>query len=138
MECVEDFSGIPASVDVSECPHCGGALKLIGYRPPVSAVTDNPLDVDPSRMVTSIGKSVRSAQEQEKLYGRIIEDGKRRYKKMMAGNTRDDGCRMVARIPRELFMQKMRQHGKDYWHQGGDRRAQERALRREGLYWPEK
>lgn len=45
---------------------------------------------------------------------------------------RDSGKQdLVARIPRELFLARQRQYGKDYWLNEGDR-----ALRRDGLKLP--
>lgn len=79
-------------------------------------------------------EGVRSPEAQERLYSKIVQEKRKLAEQARReGNHRgDDGIARVGTIPRELFMARQRQFGKDYWHDG---EPIERKLKREGLHF---
>lgn len=68
---------------------------------------------------------------QEQRYGEIINDARKRTHEVARGAHAKSDFRLAAKIPRELFLARQRQYGKDYWQNEGTA-----ALRRDNLLLP--
>lgn len=91
-------------------------------------------EYDFSRVAANQADGKRSPEAQERLYSKIIQE-KRKMAEIARreGNHRGpDGMERVGSIPRELFMARQLQWGKDYWHDGEPIEAK---LKREGLHF---
>ena len=116
-----------------KCEHCGKKIKRVLSMPAACYDPLKPLDFDPKKMGVNVSKGARTPAQQEREYGKIIEQSRKDVKQ----KTRDEKFKggddpyrmhMQARIPRELFSARTRQFGKDYWIDEG-----KKALKRDGL-----
>jgi len=121
--------------DPHECEYCGKKIERVLSLPGACYDPDKPFDFEPRAMGVNIARGNRTPAQQEKHYGKIIDrtrklvKKKTRDEKTKAGMLdREDRMHMKARIPRELFIARTRQFGKNYWVDEGHR-----ALKKDGL-----
>lgn len=116
--------GPPESVP---CAGCGGEQTRVWTSPEVH--TPNQF-IDFTHPGQNIAQAAgRTPQQQERLYGKIIDS----YKKVRAAKRRSlsrqpEGKIDVTDIPREMYQARMNQFGKNYWKEEGAK-----ALKRDGL-----
>ena len=74
-------------------------------------------------------KAGRTPEQQERIYSKIIESGRKvRAEKKRSLSKRAEGRFESHEIPRELWVARERQFGKNYWREEGMK-----ALKRDGL-----
>lgn len=118
-----------------KCDSCGKKIKRIMSMPAACYDPTKPFDFEPKAMGVNIARGNRTPAQQEKHYGKIIDDARKNVRRKTKDETtmrgeldRDDRMHMKARIPRELYIARTRQFGKHYWSDEG-----EKALKRDNL-----
>lgn len=80
----------------------------------------------------NMARGVRTSAQQERMYAKMMEKTKKQVqhkKREMRTSTKDEAdTTLKARIPRELYIARTREFGKNYWQDEG-----ETALKRDGL-----
>ena len=108
-------------------PGCGGEAARVWTSPEVHT---------PGAFIpfTHLGpnlaeKAGRTPEQQERIYSKIIESGRKvRAEKKRSLGKRAEGRFESHEIPRELWVARERQFGKNYWREEGMK-----ALKRDGL-----
>lgn len=85
-----------------------------------------------TKPAVNIARRYRTPQQQEKFYSRYIGKWKESMTKLkrQRGLSRsgEQNMRLVGKVPRELWVARTRQFGKQYWFDEG-----RKALKRDGL-----
>lgn len=111
-----------------QCTGCGGQARRVWTVPEVH----KPGAFIPfTHLGTNLAQEVgRTPAQQERMYARVIERNKliAREKKRSRGRRAEGKTELAAEIPREMYIARQQQFGKNYWQEEG-----RRALRRDGL-----
>ncbi len=107
------------------CPECGIDLTRI-FTPPSVLVLGDPLPMKIGG--NNISKGRRTNQQQERVYANVMNETRKLARGRRGERHGDGSVRMAAQIPRELYMARTRQYGKNYWVDEG-----KKALKRDGL-----
>ena len=107
------------------CPECGIDLTRIFTAPSVLVLGDPlPMKIGGN----NVSKGRRTNQQQERVYANVMNETRKRARARRGERHGDGSVRMAAQIPRELYMARTRQYGKNYWVDEG-----KKALKRDGL-----
>ncbi len=100
------------------CGDCNSTLKFKFGFSEVS-VPGKQEDYDPRKggMGINIAERLgRSPAKQEEIYRKILKRDAERYRQAeRSGDNRNNPMKKIATIPREAWIARTRQHGKDYW-----------------------
>lgn len=111
------------------CDGCQGGWATRVWTVPEVHVPGKPIDC--THLGANLGERVgRTPAQQERIYGNVVNSLQKlnREKRRSLSRRAEGKTEIKAEIPRELYVARQRQFGKDYWKAEGDR-----ALRRDGL-----
>lgn len=107
------------------CPDCGVRLERVFTAPSILVLGD-PLPMKIGGH--NISKGRRTDRQQERVYANVMNETRKLARARRGERHGDGSVRMAAQIPRELYMARTQQYGKNYWVDEG-----KKALKRDGL-----
>lgn len=128
----EHLFSMSAKPDTVSCPCGGEAVSIITELAP-AFVKGVAWEIPYHLRTNPIGweKGNTDAEAQERRYAKLQQETSSRCAELARGAHKKNDFRIAAKIPRELFLARQRQCGKDYWQNEGDA-----ALKRDGLMLP--